>query len=135
MKRTLYIILGSISAALGTIGTVVPLLPTVPFYLLATICFAKSSEKLHTWFTSTKLYKENLESYFKRRDMTWKVKLRIMAVVSVQILVAFLLMRRVPVGRLILGIVWLSHMIYFTFVVKTAHVPTNLTVENEVIQK
>ena len=123
--------MGSVSVVLGTIGTVVPLLPTVPFYLLATICFARSSEKLHSWFISTKLYKENLESYFKRGDMTWKAKLRIMAIVSVQLLVAFLLMRRIPVGRFILGVVWLSHVIYFGFVVKTKHATVNFTVEDE----
>ena len=34
--------------ALGTIGIALPILPTVPFYLLTAFCFANSSERLHT---------------------------------------------------------------------------------------
>jgi len=37
-----------------------------------------SHEKLHRWFTGTKLYKNNLESYVKGQGMTWKTKIRIM---------------------------------------------------------
>ena len=47
--RMVYILGGVIAFALGTVGTVLPVLPTVPFYLLATWCFAKSSRRLsHT---------------------------------------------------------------------------------------
>jgi len=35
--------------ALGLIGIALPLLPTVPFVLLAAFCFARSSERLHAW--------------------------------------------------------------------------------------
>lgn len=41
--------LGVLSVALGLIGVVLPLLPTVPFMLLAAFCFARSSERLHGW--------------------------------------------------------------------------------------
>ena len=62
MKRILYIILGCIGVGLGAVGAVVPMLPAFPFLMLAAFCFARSSEKLHNWFTGTRLYKENLES-------------------------------------------------------------------------
>ncbi len=41
--------LGLICVALAMVGVVLPLLPTVPFLLLAAFLFAKSSEKLHNW--------------------------------------------------------------------------------------
>lgn len=50
--RYLWAIFGLISLALGLIGVVLPLLPTVPFILLAAFCFARSSEKLHNWLLS-----------------------------------------------------------------------------------
>ena len=56
MKKIIYIIIGCISVGLVAAGSVIPVLPTVPFLLLAAYCFARSSERLHNWFTSTKLY-------------------------------------------------------------------------------
>ena len=38
-----------LSVALAAIGVSLPFLPTVPFLLLAAICFSKSSDKLHIW--------------------------------------------------------------------------------------
>ena len=63
LKKVLYVILGCIGVGLGAVGAVVPMLPAFPFLLLAAFCFARSSEKLHTWFVSTKLYRDNLEDY------------------------------------------------------------------------
>ena len=62
MKKLLFIILGCIGLVLGAIGAVLPLMPAFPFLLLAAFSFAKSSERLHSWFIGTKLYKNNLES-------------------------------------------------------------------------
>ena len=61
--RTLYIVLGCVSLALGAIGAAVPLLPSVPFLLLAAFFFARSSQRLHDWFVGTRLYQKNLAYY------------------------------------------------------------------------
>lgn len=119
LKKILYVIVGCLSLGLGAIGAVLPLLPTFPFLLLAAFCFARSSEKLHTWFTGTKLYKDNLESYVQGKGMTKKTKIRIMCTVTVIMLIAFIAMHRVLVGRIVLACVWVFHVIYFVFGVKT----------------
>ena len=74
MRKILYIMIGCISLGLGIIGVILPILPTVPFVLLAAFCFAKSSEKLEDWFKNTKLYKENN----MKSGMTKRAKIRIM---------------------------------------------------------
>lgn len=119
IKKAIYIVVGCIGVGLGALGAVLPLLPAFPFLLLAAICFGKSSERLHTWFINTKLYKNNLESYVQGRGMTWKTKIRIMLIVTLTMSVGFLMMSRVPVGRIILAGVWLFHIFYFCFGIKT----------------
>lgn len=119
IKKILLIILGCIGLGLGAVGAVLPLMPAFPFLLLAAFCFAKSSEKLNNWFIGTKLYKNNLENYIKGKGMTWKTKIRIMIMVTLLMSIGFIMMNRVPVGRIILAGVWLFHIIYFVFGVKT----------------
>lgn len=119
VKKILYVILGCIGLGIGAVGSVVPLLPSFPFLLLAAFCFAKSSEKLHNWFISTKLYKNNLESYIQGRGMTKATKIRIICTVTLLMGFGFFMMSRVPVGRIILACVWVFHVVYFIFGVKT----------------
>ena len=119
IKKIIYVVIGCIGVGLGAVGAVVPLLPAFPFLLLAAFCFARSSERLNNWFTHTKLYKNNLETYVKGRGMTWKTKIRVMITVTVLMSIGFIMMSRVPVGRIILTGVWLFHIVYFIFGVKT----------------
>ena len=129
MKRVLYIILGCIGVGLGAVGAVVPMLPAFPFLMLAAFCFARSSEKLDRWFKGTKLYKDNLEDYVAGRGMTWKTKIRIMVTVTLLMSVGFVMMglKGVVVGCVVLACVWLFHIVYFCFGVKT--IPVQATVE------
>lgn len=118
-EKVVYIVVGCIGSGLGAVGSVVPMLPAFPFLLLAAFCFGKSSERLHTWFINTKLYKNNLESYVQGKGMTWAAKIRIMGTVTAVMLFSFIMMKNVPVGRAVLAGVWVFHILYFIFAVKT----------------
>ena len=121
LKKVLYVILGCIGVGLGAVGAVVPMLPAFPFLLLAAFCFARSSEKLHTWFINTKLYKDNLEDYVAGRGMTWKTKIRIMVTVTLLMSIGFTMMalKSVVIGCAVLTGVWVFHIVYFICGVKT----------------
>lgn len=82
IKKILWLILGFIVLGLGALGAVLPILPTVPFLLLAAVSFAKSSDKLNNWFINTKLYKNNLESYVKGQGMSFKSKVKVIITVT-----------------------------------------------------
>ena len=69
MKKIILIAVGSFCLALGTVGVVLPILPTVPFYMAAAFCYAKSSRRLHSWFTGTGLYKKHLCSFVEHKGM------------------------------------------------------------------
>ena len=121
MKRILYIILGCVGVGLGAVGAVVPMLPAFPFLMLAAFSFARSSEKLHTWFIGTKLYKDNLEDFVAGRGMTWKTKIRIMITVTLLMSIGFIMMglKGIVTGCIVLGCVWAFHIVYFIWGVKT----------------
>ena len=89
--------------------------------MLAAFCFARSSERLNQWFRGTKLYKNNLEDYVAGRGMTKKCKIRIMSMVSLLMAIGFLMMgaKGIVVGCVVLSVVWVMHVIYFCFFVKT----------------
>ena len=118
-KKILYIVLGCIGLGIGAVGAVVPLLPSFPFLLLAAWCFARSSERLHTWFINTKLYKKNLESYVAGKGMTKATKIKILTTVTLLMGFGYFMMSAVPVGRMILAAVWVFNIIYFVWGVKT----------------
>ena len=117
MRKILYIMIGCISLGLGIIGVILPILPTVPFLLLAAFCFAKSSERLDGWFKNTKLYRENNI----KNGMTKRSKIRIMCSVTLLMSIGFIMMglKDIVVGNIVLLIVWIFHMVYFTLGVKT----------------
>lgn len=117
--RLLWMLIGLLCLGLGTIGIVLPILPTVPFYMATLFCFAKSSKRLHDWFMGTGLYKKHLESFTKDRAMTVKSKCTIMGTVTVVMAIGFLVMHNVPIGRICLVIVWVAHVIFFVFGIKT----------------
>ena len=121
LKQIIFLIIGCLSLALGCVGIVLPILPTVPFFLLTVFCFANSSQKLHDWFIGTQMYKKPLESFVQKKGMTVRTKATILTSVTALMAVGFVLMLRkgIIVPCVILAVVWVCHLVYFLFGVKT----------------
>lgn len=92
LKRIIFLVVGCISLGLGCIGIILPILPTVPFFLVTVFCFANSSQKLHDWFIGTSMYKKHLESFVKKKGMTVKTKATIITSVTLLMGLGFCMM-------------------------------------------
>jgi hypothetical protein len=121
MKRLFFLLLGCLCLALGCVGIVLPILPTVPFFLVTVFCFAKSSRRLHTWFLGTQLYKKHLESFVQKKGMTVRTKATILTSVTLLMGFGFFMMARkgLTIPCAILAVVWVCHLVYFLFGVRT----------------
>lgn len=75
MIRIVLVVIGLTSLALGVIGIFLPIVPTVPFLLLAALCFANASERLHHWLLSHPVFGPPIQDWNERgaigRNAKW----------------------------------------------------------------
>ena len=61
--KTLYIVIGTISLALGILGIFLPLLPTTPFLLLTAALYFKGSSRLYNWLLNHRYFGPYIRNY------------------------------------------------------------------------
>ncbi|MFD1801601.1 DUF454 family protein [Mixta tenebrionis] len=78
MRRIILLTLGWLAILLGSLGVVLPLLPTTPFILLAAWCFARSSPRFHHWLLWRSWFGGYLRHWQRHRALPPGVKGRAM---------------------------------------------------------
>ncbi len=73
--RVLWQIFGWLNVGLGAFGTVVPLVPTTPFLLVAAWSFARSSDRFHDWLLNHKQLGPPILAWRRERAISPRVKL------------------------------------------------------------
>lgn len=116
--KTVYIVFGFVFFIIGAIGVVIPVLPTTPFLVVASFCFAKGSDKFHRWFKSTGLYKKHLEEFEKSKSMTKETKIKVLAFATAMLLLAFWRVNFIH-ARIAIVCVIVAKYYYILFRVKT----------------
>lgn len=118
--RVLYIVLGLLFLALGTVGIVLPLLPTVPVYLLAAFFLGKGSRKLDAWCKGTGFYQAHVQPLQEGKGMTVRAKAKAFSAVTLILGLGFVFMSAILWGRAILVAVWVFHIWLFWAKIPTA---------------
>ena len=70
VMKTIYLLAGIISLLLGLIGAFLPILPTVPFILLAAFCFARAYPPLYHWLRDRSIFAESLQDWERERAIS-----------------------------------------------------------------
>lgn len=120
MTKPIFVFLGIISLALGLLGTVLPLLPATPFFLLTFYCFARGSVRMNNWFTNTEIYRNYLSVYLKRKALTYRQKALILFFSNITMLISFLLLDHLPCRIFLIAACIVQYYI-FLFRIKTYH--------------
>jgi|TARA_R100001244_G_scaffold86820_1_gene66247 uncharacterized membrane protein YbaN (DUF454 family) len=111
MKRQLYLAAGLISVALGGIGVVLPLLPTVPFMILAAFCFANSSPRLEAWLVDHHVFGSHIRNWREGRAITRRGKWAATIAFAVSCVIALLFVKSpwnlIPIAAALITGSWL----------------------------
>ncbi|MDX3910457.1 MAG: YbaN family protein [Sphingobium sp.] len=111
MKRWLYLIAGFLALALGIAGAVLPLLPTVPFIILAAFCFARSSPKLERQLLEHRHFGPHIQRWRSDGAVSRKGKRAATAAFAMSALLGLLFapwpFSLVPTAAAVIGGIWI----------------------------
>ena len=85
--RALFFVAGTVSLALGTIGIVLPILPTTPLLLLALACYCRSSKRMTKWVLSNKYFGSYIRRYKEGKGIP--IKTKIVAIATLWITISY----------------------------------------------
>lgn len=89
--RLLWTVAGWGAFAVGVIGAFLPLLPTVPFMLLAAFCFARGSDRFHRWLLAHPRFGRPIENWQKYGAISRSAKLAALVAIALAILIPLLI--------------------------------------------
>ena len=111
---------GSLSLGIGILGIVLPVLPTTPFVLVAGVCFAKTSRRLHSWLLHSRLTKKTYSRILNKEGMTLKMKLGVLAVAWTMLIFAAIFLAESTAMRIVYPALGVAKTVVFFMVIKTA---------------
>jgi uncharacterized membrane protein YbaN (DUF454 family) len=110
--RRVYLVLGFAFVVLGFVGAFLPVLPTTPFLILATSCFARSSPRLENWLLSHPRFGPPLRVWRERGAIPLRAKLLALAGISVGFLLFWIGSAPGPILTASVGALMLVGLVY-----------------------
>jgi len=116
MTKYIFIFLGTLSLVIGSIGIILPILPTTPFLLLTLYFYAKGSYKFEKWFKQTRLYRNHLETLVNHRAIYRREKWILLIFVDLIILTSIFIINQVWATVLLLFIDLVKYVYFIKYV-------------------
>ena len=104
MKKTLFNIAGVIALLLAILGLFLPLLPTTPFLLLASACFARGSTRLHRWLLQHRVFGVYLRNVEAGNGIPLRAKIVALALMWTSLGISFVHFQQTGLRILLLAI-------------------------------
>jgi len=120
--KNLWNIAGIIFVLLGSVGIVLPVLPTTPFLLLAAFCFSRGSEKLHNWLINSTVFGKYIDDYMKGNGIPLHAKIISILFVWTGIGYSIYKMRNVVFGQVILFLIAVTVSIHIISIKKKSNI-------------
>ena len=117
--RGVLFLIGFISIALALAGIFLPVLPTVPFLLLALGCFARSSELFYTWLLEHAYLGQLIRPYVQGEGIPRVAKIKAIVLIWLSITISVLFFLETLWLRILLLVIAIGVTIYLWFL------PTN----------
>ena len=111
LKKKIYICVGLLATGLGIIGAFLPVMPTVPFLLVALFCFERSSKKYHDMILNNKYFGKVLRDYYEGRGLTTSVKIKAILFLTCGMGFSFYKVQHLYL-RIMLAVIWLGVTIH-----------------------
>lgn len=113
MKNFLLKVLGVVSVALGTLGILLPVLPTTPFLLLAAWAFLNSSDRLYHWLMNHRVLGLYIRSYIEYRGVSRTHKIFAITTLWITMSISIYIIDKVPIKYLLvlIGIGFTTHLL------------------------
>lgn len=89
--RMAWTIAGGTAFAAGFVGAFLPLLPTVPFMLLAAFCFARGSDRFHDWLVNHSRFGPGIRDWRERGAIGRRAKRAAMVALAFSLLLSLAL--------------------------------------------
>lgn len=128
--KYVYLCLAFLFLTLGSVGVIIPGLPTTPLLLVASFFFAKGSARFHNWFTNTKLYHNHLETFIENRSMKMRTKICILIFSSITMGISIYFISNLY-ARIAIGAVLAVQYFCFFFVIKTCPNDKVISITNQ----
>lgn len=105
MKVILFIV-GTICTLLGFIGIFIPIWPTTPFLIIASLCYLRTSEKAYQYLYHHKHFGAYLQHYYTKRGILRKEKIKAFVFLWISISISLLFTKSLMMNIMLIAILF-----------------------------